>query len=335
MINDSALWGRLSLEDSRYMRLRTGVVMSMVVLSLAVPVAAFAQGTGRSLDIQPGGRQNGMGAAGVAMPEDATGVTWWNPAGLGFVDRAAVELTYAQLVPGLASDVSYNYGTWVQPVGGWGALGFNMVFLSYGTSEGTDQGGASTGSFNSNEFAPQISYGTRILPDFTVGATIKYVRIQLAPSNKSGVGSTFAVDVGSLYKIPAIHLNLGANLQNMGPSVTFINEDQASPLSRNLKLGAAWEAVSSKSFAFMIAADFNQSLVTNKFRTYNGGVELRFLDQLSGRIGYYDDPLGEIQDMTYGLGINWHSLSLDYASIPQAKNSGLDNVKKITLGYRF
>jgi hypothetical protein len=66
--------------------------------------SAFAQGTGRSLDIQPGARQNGMGAAGVALPEDATGATWWNPAGLGFLDRGSVDLTYAQLVPGLASD---------------------------------------------------------------------------------------------------------------------------------------------------------------------------------------------------------------------------------------
>ncbi|TMQ47067.1 MAG: hypothetical protein E6K73_14185, partial [Candidatus Eisenbacteria bacterium] len=74
--------------------------------------SALAQGTGRSLDIQPGGRQNGMGGAGVALIEDATAATWWNPAGLGFVERPAIELTYAQLVPGLASDVSYNYGTY-------------------------------------------------------------------------------------------------------------------------------------------------------------------------------------------------------------------------------
>jgi len=317
------------------MRLRTLVFMSLFGAIMAMPLTALAQGTGRSLDIQPGGRQNGMGAAGVALPDDATGVTWWNPAGLGFVDRAAVELTYAQLVPGLASDVSYNYGTWVQPMGGWGALGFNMVFLSYGTSEGTDPSGNPTGTFGSNEFAPQLSYGTRILPDLSVGATLKYVRIQLAPSSARGVGSTFAVDVGALYKITAVHLNFGATLQNMGPSVTFINEDEASPLSRNLKVGAAWEALSQKQFALTLATDFNQSLVTHDFRVYNGGVELRFADQLSGRMGYYYDPLGEIQDLTYGLGINWHSLSLDFASIPQAKNSGLDNVKKITLGYRF
>ena len=317
------------------MRLRTNAFVMLFLMGLAAPLAAWAQGTGRSLDIQPGGRQNGMGAAGVAMPDDATGVTWWNPAGLGFVDRAAVELTYAQLVPGLATDVSYNYGTWVQPMGGWGALGINMVFLSYGSSEGTDPLGNSTGTFSSNEFAPQVSYGTRILPDLAVGATLKYVRIQLAPSSQRGVGSTFAVDIGGLYKIPAAHLNFGANLQNMGPSVTFINEDQASPLSRNLKLGVAWEAFTAKQFALTIASDFNQSLVTNQFRVYDDGLELRFADQLAGRVGYYYDPLGDIQDMTYGLGINWHSLSLDFASIPQAKNSGLDQVKKITLGYRF
>src|SRR5882672_11487149 len=100
------------------MRLRTLVVTLLLSAGLAAPLTALAQGTGRSLDIQPGGRQNGMGAAGVALPDDATGVTWWNPAGLGFVERAAVELTYAQLVPGLASDVNYNYLTFVHPLEG-------------------------------------------------------------------------------------------------------------------------------------------------------------------------------------------------------------------------
>ena len=61
------------------------------VLGAVLAGTAFAQGTGRSLDIQPGARQNGIGAAGVAIADDATGVTWWNPAGLGFVTRTAVE----------------------------------------------------------------------------------------------------------------------------------------------------------------------------------------------------------------------------------------------------
>src|SRR5207249_3906376 len=97
--------------------------LATAVLALGIVAGtAHAQGTGRSLDIQPGGRQNGLGAAGVALTGDATGATWWNPAGLGFVDKSAIQISYAQLVPGLATDVTYNYGTYVQPIKGLGAV---------------------------------------------------------------------------------------------------------------------------------------------------------------------------------------------------------------------
>jgi len=315
--------------------MRLAIKVLAGILGLAVATGAWAQGTGRSLDIQPGGRQNGMGAAGVALADDPTGATWWNPAALGFVGRNGVELTYAQLVPGLASDVSYNYLTFVHPTKGWGAFGLGVVFLSYGQSEATDDNGVSKGTFGSNEFSPALYYGTQILPDFSLGAALKYIRIQLAPSDLSGVGSTFGVDVGALYKIEPAKLNLGVNVQNLGPSVAFINEDKADPLGRNVKVGAAWDPTVGKNFGVTVAADFNQSLVTDQFRTYHGGLELRYADQVAGRVGYYSDPLGEIQDMTYGIGVNFKGFTVDWGSIPQAKNSDLGNVQKITIGYRF
>lgn len=315
--------------------MRIATRLLIVIIGLTIASTALAQGTGRSLDIQPGARQNGLGAAGVALGGDATGVTWWNPAGLGFVEKGAIELTYAQLVPGLADDVTYNYATYVQPVKGWGAFGLGIVFLSYGESEGTDPSGNPTGTFGSNEFSPAIYYGTRLLNDLTVGASLKWIRIQLAPNSQSGVGTTFGLDLATMYRIPAYNLRLGLNIQNLGPSVTFINEDQASPLSRNMKVGAAWEAWSSQELAVLAVYDFNQSLVTNDFRTYNYGAEIRAFEQLAARIGYYKDPLGDIGGYTFGLGVGWGSLNLDFGSIPQARDSGLDNVSKITLGYTF
>ena len=315
--------------------MRLAIKVLAVILGLAVSTGAWAQGTGRSLDIQPGGRQNGMGAAGVALADDPTGATWWNPAALGFVGRSGVELTYAQLVPGLASDVNYNYLTFVHPTKGWGAFGLGIVFLSYGQSEGADDNGNPTGTFGSNEFSPALYYGTQILPDFSLGASLKYIRIQLAPSDLSGVGSTFGVDLAALYKLSPAHLNLGLNVQNLGPSVAFINEDKADPLGRNVKVGAAWEPPVAKNFGLTVAADFNQSLVTDQFRTYHGGLEVRYAEQVAGRIGYYSDPLGEIEDLTYGIGVNFKGFTVDWGSIPQAKNSDLGNVQKITIGYRF
>jgi hypothetical protein len=143
------------------------------------------------------------------------------------------------------------------------------------------------------------------------------------------------VDVAALYKIPSARLNFGVNLQNLGPSVTFINENKSDPLGRNLKLGASWQALASESYQMTIATDFNQSLVTSDFQTYHAGLEFSYATQIAGRIGYYSDPLGDIADMTYGLGLRFKGLTLDWGSIPQAKDSDLGNVQKLTLGYRF
>ena len=322
------------------MCLKRTVLALLAGLLFAAP--AFAQGTGRSLDIQPGARENGMGAAGVALAEDASGMTWWNPAGLGFAQKPAVQLTYAQLVPGLATDVSYNYAAYVHPVEGWGAFGIGIIFLDYGSSTEVTPTGDEVGTFSSNEFSPALFYGTRLLPDLSVGASVKYIRIQLAPSDLEGVGQTFGMDVAALYRIPAARLRLGVNLQNMGPSVTFINEDESSPLSRNLRTGLAWEAFARGGFSSVVVADFNQSLVTEDFRTYNGGLELKYANSggeglgaigVAGRVGYYHDELGEIKDLTYGIGLSWARLSLDYGAVPQPTT--LPHVDKISLGYRF
>ena len=249
--------------------------------------------------------------------------------------RSGVDLTYAQLVPGLASDVNYNYITFVRPTKGWGAFGLGLIFLSYGTSEGTDPFGNPTGTFTSNEVSPALYYGTKLLPDFSVGASLKYIRIQLAPQSLSGGGATFGVDLAALYRISAANLNLGVNVQNLGPSVTFINEDETSPLSRNIKAGFAWDALEKEGFKVLLAGDFDQSLVTDAFWQLHGGLEIKYTDQIAGRVGYYYDPLGQLEGLTYGLGLGWKGLALDFGSIPQAKDSGLPNVTKVTLGYRF
>lgn len=312
-----------------------------LIAGLLFAESAFAQGTGRSLDIQPGGRENGLGGAGVALADDATGMTWWNPAGLGFAKRAGTQMTNAKLVPGLADDVTYNHLAYVVPLWG-GGMGFSLSFLNYGTSTRTSETGIDMGEFNSFELASGLSYGVELLPDLAVGANVKYIRIQLAPGGDQGVGKTFGFDLGCLYRIQPARLRLGATLQNLGPKVVYIEELNQSPLSRNLKVGFAWELINNGTLSYTAVGDFNQSLVTDQFRTYNGGLEMKFSaggDQmgggigLAGRIGYYYDPLGEIKDLTYGMGINWVGVTLDYGSVPQATT--LPRVQKFSLGYRF
>ncbi len=325
------------------MRFNNATATALIAgLLFAGPV--FAQGAGRSLDIQPGARENGMGGAGVALADDATGMTWWNPAGLGFAKRSAIQMTNAKLVPGLADDVAYNHLAYTLPMQGWGGLALSLAFLSYGTSMATSTEGANLGEFTSYEASSGLSYGVDLLPDLAVGASVKYIHIQLSPGGmagvEKGVASALGFDLGFLYRLQPARLRLGATIQNLGPSVVFIAEDQASPLSRNIKAGFAWEPLrSGGGITSTIIGDFNQSLVTEEFRTYNGGIELKYSSEtgqgigLAGRVGYYYDPLGEIKNITYGLGLNWGRLALDYGSVPQATT--LPYVDKFSLGYRF
>lgn len=313
--------------------MRLSIRLAALLLGVLVAADAGAQGTARSLDIQPGARQVAMGAAGVALADDPAGVAWWNPATLGFVGRPAVELTYSALVPGLADDVTYNYLNYLQPFEGVGTFGVGVLFLSYGNIDLTNSSGTQVGTYTPVEFSPAVYYGTQLLPDFSVGAAIKYVRVQLAPSSYQGIGSTFGFDLGALYRIPAARLNFGLNVQNLGPKLAFIDEDKADPLSRNLKVGAAWVPISRKDVTLTLVEDFNQSLVNSEFRTYNSGLELSVAEQIAGRVGWVSDPSGDISGLSYGLGVSWNNLSLDWGSMPQAET--LPSVTRITLGYRF
>ena len=274
-----------------------------------------------------------MGAAGVALADDATGVTWWNPAGLGFVNKSAIEVTNFKPIPMLSQDVSYNYACLAKPVQGWGAFSAGLVFLSYGSSEGADQSGNVTSTFSSYEVSPALSWGTRVLPDLSVGATLKYVKVVLVSNSADGSASTFALDLGGLYRIPAARLNLGASLSNMGPDLIFIEGGKNAPLPRIIRTGFAWDATGQGQFHCVVVVDFVQSLVSSNLREFHGGTELKYGDQIAGRIGYYSDPVGKIQGLTYGVGLTWKHLSVDFASVPLAEDLGSSS--KMALGYRF
>jgi hypothetical protein len=323
--------------------------LAIVVAVHCLPFAgvAWTQGTGRSLDIQPGARQNGMGAAGVALIGDPSDAVWWNPAALGFARSVSVQGTRSRLLPGLYDDVIYLEGAGAVPVGTLGGIGVGFTHLSYGEQD------FGNGPFTPNEISPAASVGLRVFPGLSVGATLKWVRIQLAPKWLSGEATTFGFDLGALYRVPTKPLSwsLGLNIQNLGPSVTFVNADQASPLSRNLKIGGAVGAPMPLGSGFELGGtavfDFNQSLVANDFYTLNGGVEgyaaysdasaMKGLEliRLALRLGYYDDPLGDIHDVTFGFGARVLWVTTDVAWLPTPPDANLPRVLKLTGGLHF
>lgn len=315
--------------------MRTWAAVFVLWTGLIWGQSVLAQGTARSLDIQPGARQNALGAAGVALEGDPSDALWWNPAALGFAEWQGAQYTRAMLLPGLADDIVYQHVAAGGAVGGRLGIGASGTFLSYGDLEYPFPDGEST------EWSWAAAAGYRVLPELAIGLTARYVKVDLVPDVFEGSG--FGFDFGALYRtnLEPVRLGAGVNLQNVGPEMSFGSSGRTYPMSRNLKVGGAvtWP-VELRDEGFetgtTVLADFNQSLVTNKFRTYNFGVEAYVAAGKWARValrgGYYDDPLGDIQDPTFGAGIRIAGATVDFGSIPQARDSGLERVQKWSFG---
>jgi hypothetical protein len=330
--------------------MKTATVCAITALLVALLAAALlAQGEAgaQCLIIQPSARANGLGQSFVAIADDATGI-WWNPAGLAFVNRS-IDLMHSQLVPELASDVFYEYIGGAFKVQGLGTVGASLVYLTYGDWEARDQDNNYLGQYSSWEIAPTLSGAVQVFDNLGIGMNLKFIYIDLAPAsatveNQAGRGHSVAFDVGGLWKVPDFkvlgykvsRVDLGICISNLGPSISFVNVDQAASLPRNLRCGFAYTPYYDEAGRLTIAADFNRPLVefSSKKNTYHVGAEFVYIDLIAVRAGYVHDQDGNIKDLTYGLGFSFNKrYRLDWASIPQSEELG--RVNRWSLGFTF
>jgi hypothetical protein len=301
---------------------------------------AQSQAGAQSLLIAPGARSDGMGRAHVAVSGDAN-MIWWNPGAMAFAQGHNASFMYTQLVPDLADDVNFSYLSYVQHVEGWGGIGASVGYLSYGKSPATDPDGNEKGEFTSYEVAPGIAYGTEILDNVGFGVALKLARVDLAPASvtldgRAGRGTTFGADIGMLWKMPAVKAALAAVIQNLGPDIAYIDEDQSDPLGRNFKVGVAYTPFENEIHRVLVAVDANRFLLPGEklgVSVWNAGAEYEFNRLLALRLGYISDPVGTIVDPTYGFGLAYKGFRFDYASVPQSEF--LDRVNRFSASYRF
>ncbi len=329
---------------------RTGrlITISLFIIA-AASSTAFAQGEAGagSLIIPPGARANGMGQSFGAIADDATAM-WWNPAGMAFVDNIAIDLMHSQLVPDLASDVFFDYIGGIYKIKGIGTVGFAIQYLTYGEYTVTGTTPEELGTASAWEVSPMIGGAVKLGDQISLGMNLKFVYISLAPAwatleGTSGTGSSVAVDFGALWKIPDFgissfmirRMSLGLAVSNLGPSITFMNVDQAAPLPRNLKGSFAWAPVWSDLARLYIIGEINRPMVEfERSNTYHAGTEFLYSDLIALRLGYVYDKDGNIESATYGLGfvIN-NTVRIDWASIPQSKD--LARVHRWSIGVTF
>jgi hypothetical protein len=324
------------------------IVCLVCLVCLVVPatgVLAVGESTVPCLIIPPGARANGMGESFVSIADDAT-AAWWNAGGMAFLTKNHLSFMHSQLVPDLATDVYYEYFGYSRSFSGLGTLGFSFIYLTYGESIGKTGPDAPEIPFNSWEGALMASYGMNLMENLGFGLSMKFVYADLAPADvtptgRAGTGSSIALDVGTLWKLPAWKTQVGAAVTNIGPDVNYEDKEQPNHLPLDLRLGASFFPLSDDISNLILTFEIEQSLVwlvhsdikTRRSEIWHAGAEYRYINLLAGRVGYIYDKDGDFNAPTYGLGFLYKGFEFDYANVPQSTE--LDRVHRWSLTVTF
>jgi len=227
-------------------------LMLLLSLTVLLPATTFA-GPGRTgaqiLNLGGGARARALGDAFSAMSGDVT-TTLWNPSGLADMPESRLRsgkkaaqasmfyTDYSGPFGEAGEGLYYTFLSGAMPLGDAGTIGATLQMQGQGTIPvTTDSPEVLREESLGTNFALTFSYADRITESLSAGINGKVIRMVLGREN----GSSYAVDLGMQYLLPFdfIPTTVGAAIQNIGPGISFIDENQADPLPRFLRIGTS------------------------------------------------------------------------------------------------
>jgi hypothetical protein len=290
----------------------SGVTCLVVLLVTMAVLTTLPQGSMAGTD---GGRtaadflQIGWGARAAAMSDAFTAVsrgaeaTYWNPAGLAFMESPA-QVSFGHL--SWYQDASVEHGAAAFRVGDRWAVGAALTFLGYGDIEGYDREGTATGSrVEAFDWAGGLSGAVAVTDALALGITARFVNQRLDDISAEAAG----FDLGARLNLGSV--TLAAVAANLGPRLEFEGVSASQPTM--LRLGAA---VRPFGRGILTGLEIRRDL-TGSNTILRHGVELSFDDTYFLRGGYSvypgDEARSLIQQTALGAGLRWGSAEIDYA----------------------
>lgn len=259
------------------------------------------------LKIGVGGKGEAMGGAYVAQVNDVSSL-FWNPAGLAKVSTPQFMVSNTQWL----LDITHTYVGIGWPISSQaGTLGLSILSLQMPDLEETkEEASGKTGrKFPAGDVAIGVGYARNVSDRFSFGVHGKFVQETISFSK----ASTFAIDVGTLYKVARGGLKIGMAVSNFGrnlqidgadliwkrtdpypdldgnPNVNSRLETADWPLPITSRFGISVSPIGPEGFlpnnryAVNINVDYFDPRDTNPY--YNLGAEFNFLRMISVRAG--------------------------------------------------
>lgn len=234
-----------------YVSMRKTLIL-LLSLTVLLPGTVLA-GPGRTgaqiLNLGGGARARALGDAFSAMSGDVT-TSLWNPSGLADMPESRLRsgkkaaqasmfyTDYSGPFGEAGEGLYYTFLSGAMPLGDAGTIGATLQMQGQGTIPvTTDSPEVLREESLGTNFALTFSYADRITESLSAGINGKIIRMVLGREN----GSSYAVDLGMQYLLPFdfIPTTVGAAIQNIGPGISFIDENQADPLPRFLRIGTS------------------------------------------------------------------------------------------------
>jgi len=310
--------------------------------------------------IEPGAKQAAMGEAYSAVADDAS-AGYYNPAGLAFQDKNVKNLQFMHTnwLPSLVDDMYYEYLGYSQYAEGWGNFAFNIVYFNMGEQAYTTSTSSEPiGKFQSFNLIASGSYGATMTDNLSLGLTLKAIYSKLADIGQEaergkGIGTSFALDFGAMYKPDVKGLTLSAVIHNLGPKISYIDVTQADPLPLHVIFGAAYVPIDSEFNKLTFVLDVYKPLVRrhgspvealikgwydedNEFEQidFKIGTEYVYNNFIALRTGYTYDKDGDIKSPTFGVGIIYDRLCVDIAYYG-ARDNPMQDSTRFSIAYNF
>lgn len=185
------------------------------------------------LELPVSARGWALGGTSISVVEPDMSLAEQNPSLLCPEMAGQMVLSYSRLMGDANMGYSAYAGKFLE-VGGWSV---GMRFIDYGSFDGYDEWGTSTGSFGVKDMSLQGAVGYPINEHLRIGAQMKL----LYSSYESYSAFAMGVDVGLNYYDEVTGSSFSATLSNLGGQFKALYEERKESMPTQLNLGWSHE----------------------------------------------------------------------------------------------
>lgn len=314
--------------------------------------------------LAPDSRAGGIGESGAGLADNSAAI-FWNPAGIAFLSGSEVSITHSNWLPQFNLDLFYDYLAYRQYVDAiGGSILASVTYMDYGEFVRTSsESPEPIGTFRSFDAALTLGYATKLSNDWGFGFNFRIIHSRLSDQpteyeQGSGVATTVSADIAAMWRpevlnIPLIgdmgnRFSIGANLSNLGPKITYIDQAQSDPIPTNFRLGFAVRIFEDDFNSLTYTLDFSKLLVDKGLASTDQGLfgDSTVVTEKKERKEFYeaiftawaDQSFGEeLRDIVTSMGLEyWYGEPSDFMFALRAgffyEDPAYGNRKFITLG---